>query len=71
MGQVRKVAVFGRFARFKPTATPGPASPAADSAAQARHAFAEHQLQDGLVAIERTGRYHRLAQRSFAAAKDV
>jgi transposase len=33
-----------------------------------RHAFAEHQLHDGLVAIERTGRYHRLVQRTFAAA---
>jgi transposase len=36
--------------------------------AQVRRAFAEHQLQDGLVAIERTGRYHRLVQRTFAAA---
>src|SRR5262245_10575949 len=36
--------------------------------AQLRHAFAEHQLQDGLVTIERTGRYHRLVQRAFAAA---
>src|SRR5213593_2783287 len=36
--------------------------------AQVRHAFAEHQLQDGLVAIERTGRSHRLVQRTFAAA---
>src|SRR5437763_8162298 len=36
--------------------------------AQIRHAFAEHQLQDGLVAIERTGRYHLLVQRTFAAA---
>jgi transposase len=35
---------------------------------QVRHAFTEHQLQDGLVAIERTGRYHRLVQRAFAAA---
>ena len=33
-----------------------------------REAFAEHQLHDGLVAIERTGRYHRLVQRTFAAA---
>jgi transposase len=33
-----------------------------------RQAFADHQLQDGLVAIERTGRYHRLVQRTFAAA---
>src|SRR5689334_16623022 len=35
---------------------------------QIRQAFAQHQLRDGLVAIERTGRYHRLVQRSFAAA---
>jgi transposase len=43
--------------------------PALDAAvAQVRHAFAEHHLQDGLVAIERTGRYHRLVQRTFAVA---
>jgi hypothetical protein len=36
--------------------------------AQVRHAFAAHQLRDGLGAIERTGRYHRLVQRTFAAA---
>jgi transposase len=36
--------------------------------AQVRHAFAQHQLRDGLVAIERTGRYHRVVQRAFAAA---
>lgn len=36
--------------------------------AQVRQAFADHQLRDGLVAIERTGRYHRLVQRVFAAA---
>src|ERR1700730_8822824 len=43
--------------------------PALDAAvAQVRRAFAEHQLHDGLVAIERTGRYHRLVQRTFAAA---
>ena len=36
--------------------------------AQVRAAFAEHQLGDGLVAIERTGRYHRVVQRTFAAA---
>src|SRR5437868_11580863 len=36
--------------------------------AQIRQAFATHQLRDGLVAIERTGRYHRLVQRTFAAA---
>jgi transposase len=35
---------------------------------QVRQAFAQHQLRDGLVAIERTGRYHRLVQRTFAAA---
>jgi hypothetical protein len=43
--------------------------PALDAAvAQVRQAFAEHHLLDGLVAIERTGRYHRLVQRPFAAA---
>src|SRR5262245_56021737 len=43
--------------------------PALDATvAQLRHAFAEHQLRDGVVAIERTGRYHRLVQRTFAAA---
>lgn len=36
--------------------------------AQVRQAFAEQQLRDGLVAIERTGRYHRVVQRAFAAA---
>jgi len=36
--------------------------------AQIRQAFATHQLRDGLVAIERTGRSHRLVQRTFAAA---
>jgi transposase len=36
--------------------------------AQIRHAFAQHQLLDGLVAIERTGRYHRVVQRACAAA---
>jgi transposase len=36
--------------------------------AQVQQAFATHQLRDGLVAIERTGRYHRLVQRAFAAA---
>ncbi|HKB41772.1 MAG TPA: transposase [Gemmataceae bacterium] len=43
--------------------------PALDAAvAQVRQAFADHQLRDGVVAIERTGRYHRLVQRTFAAA---
>jgi transposase len=36
--------------------------------AQVRQAFTNHQLRDGLVAIERTGRYHRIVQRAFAAA---
>jgi transposase len=36
--------------------------------AQVRNAFATHHLRDGLVAIERTGRYHRVVQRSFASA---
>jgi len=36
--------------------------------AQIKQAFATHQLKDGLVAIERTGRYHRVVQRAFAAA---
>lgn len=43
--------------------------PGLDAAvAQVRQAFADHQLRDGLAAIERTGRYHRLVQRTFAAA---
>lgn len=33
-----------------------------------RQAFTEHQLLDGIVVIERTGRYHRVVQRAFAAA---
>jgi len=39
-----------------------------DAVAQIRQAFALHQIRDGLVAIERTGRYHRIVQRTFAAA---
>src|SRR3984893_1806057 len=43
--------------------------PALDAAvAQIRLAFQQHQVRDGLVAIERTGRYHRVVQRTFAAA---
>jgi transposase len=43
--------------------------PALDHAiALTRQAFTQHQLGDGVVAIERTGRYHRLVQRAFAAA---
>src|SRR5437016_9724930 len=33
---------------------------------QVRQAFATYELRDGLVAIERTGRYHRVVQRTFA-----
>jgi transposase len=36
--------------------------------AQIRQAFATHELRDGVVAIERTGRYHKVVQRAFAAA---
>jgi transposase len=36
--------------------------------AQVQQAFATHALRDGVVAIERTGRYHRVVQRTFAAA---
>lgn len=36
--------------------------------AQIKQAFAAHDLKDGLVAIERTGRYHRVVQRTVAAA---
>jgi transposase len=43
--------------------------PALEAAvAQIRQAFEQHQLPDGLIAIERTGRYHRLVQRTFAWA---
>jgi transposase len=35
---------------------------------QLRHVAREHDLQDLLIAIERTGRYHRPVQRAFAAA---
>jgi len=42
---------------------------ALDSAiVQVQRAFTQHQLGDGVVTIERTGRYHRLVQRAFAAA---
>src|SRR5437667_2314895 len=36
--------------------------------ARIRQAVADHQLRDSVVAIERTGRYHRVVQRTFAAA---
>jgi transposase len=43
--------------------------PGLDAAvALVRRAFATHDIRDGLVAIERTGRYHRVVQRTFAAA---
>ena len=43
--------------------------PALDAAvAGIRQAFEQHQLRDGVIAIERTGRYHRLPQRAFSAA---
>src|SRR5262245_22146572 len=52
-----------------PPTTVSHSRPELDAAiAQLRQAFATHQLGDGLVAIERTGRYHRLVQRTFAAA---
>ena len=34
-----------------------------------RQALVQHQLRDLIVAIERTGRYHRVVQRAFAAAE--
>src|SRR3979409_1990761 len=39
-----------------------------DAIARVRQAFDTPQLRDGIVAIERTGRYHRLVQRAFAVA---
>src|SRR6266481_5508086 len=36
--------------------------------AQIRQALQQHALDDFLVAVERTGRYHRPVQRAFAAA---
>jgi transposase len=43
--------------------------PSLDAAvAQIRNAFEHYQLRDGIAAIERTGRYHRIVQRAFAAA---
>jgi len=35
--------------------------------AQIRNAFVQHEVRDGLVAIERTGRYRRVVQRAFGA----
>src|SRR5260370_3751080 len=46
------------------------ARPDLDAAvAQIRDAFAQHQLRDGLVAIERTVRYHRVERRPLATAR--
>ena len=36
--------------------------------AQVRQAFATFDLRDGVVTVERTGRYHRLVQHTFSAA---
>jgi transposase len=58
---------YGRV--LVPPTTVAHTRPALEAAiAQIRQAFSEHQLHDGLVAIERTGRYHRVVQRAFAAA---
>jgi transposase len=35
---------------------------------QVKHAIDVHQLRDVVIAIERTGRYHRIVQRAFQAA---
>src|SRR5437588_4576379 len=43
--------------------------PALEAAlARLRQAIATHDIRDVIVAVERTGRYHRLPQRAFAAA---
>jgi transposase len=43
--------------------------PSLDAAiAQVRAAFAQHAIQDSIVAIERTGRYHQTVQRAFGNA---
>jgi transposase len=43
--------------------------PALDAAiSQVRGAFAKHAIQDSLVAIERTGRYHHVVKHAFSAA---
>src|SRR5262249_18874010 len=59
--------LYGR-ARLPPTVVAHPRPDLDAAVAQIRHAFDHHQLRDGLVAIERTGRYHRVVQRTFAAA---
>ena len=53
---------YGRL--LMPPTTVAHNRPDLDAAvAHVRQAFAIHQLRDGLVAIERTGRYHRIVQR--------
>jgi transposase len=37
--------------------------------AQVRAALAKHDIHDCLVVVERTGRYHQIVERAFAAAK--
>src|SRR5204862_4471155 len=55
---------YGRV--LLPPTVVAPTRPDLDAAvAQIRHTFAPHQLGDGLVAIERTGRYQRVVQRTF------
>lgn len=43
----------------------------ADAVQQLRQAMHDRDLNDLLVVIERTGRYHRLVQRAFSAAFDT
>src|SRR5262249_55337644 len=56
----------------RPPLAPAVAAPArpdlAGARAQTRRVFEQAHLRDGLVAIERTGGYHRLVQRACAAA---
>src|SRR5262249_58939513 len=58
---------YGRLL-FPPTVV-AHTRPSLDAAVlQVRGAFEQHQLRDGLVAIARTSRYHRVVQRTFAPA---
>jgi transposase len=66
--QVPPRRLLRRRAHSPPPSSPKTASDLGAALAQVRAAFATHNLRDGLVAIERTGRYHRLVQRTFAAA---
>jgi len=58
---------YGRVL-IAPTQVPHTRPDLDTAVAQIRSAFAEHQLRDGLIAIERTGRYHRIVQRAFTSA---